>query len=65
MNEEDQVSMSRKTVKEITNTFVAMTFVLETMQHLITTFHNDSIGKEVKDINRKIIELNQEIQREL
>jgi hypothetical protein len=65
MNEEDQVSMSRKTVKEITNTFVAMTFVLETMQHLITTFHNDSIGKEVKDINRKIIELNQEIQRKL
>tara|TARA_R100000458_G_C8181157_1_gene178164 strand:- start:388 stop:585 length:198 start_codon:yes stop_codon:yes gene_type:complete len=65
MNEEDQVSMSRKTVKEIVNTFVAMTFVLETMQHLITTFHNDSIGKEVKDINRKIIKLNQEIQREL
>tara|TARA_R100000655_G_scaffold92526_1_gene133668 strand:+ start:208 stop:405 length:198 start_codon:yes stop_codon:yes gene_type:complete len=65
MSEEDQVSMSRKTVKEIVNTFVTMTFVLETMQHLITTFHNDSIGKEVKDINRKIIELNQEIQREL
>ena len=65
MNAEDQVSMSRKTVKEITNTFVAMTFVLETMQHLITTFHNDSIGKEVNDLKRKMIELNQQIQREL
>ena len=65
MNAEDQVSMSRKTVKEITNTFVAMTFVLETMQHLITTFHNDSIGKEANALKRKMIKLNQQIQREL
>ena len=65
MNAEDQVSMSRKRVIEIRNTFVAMTFVLETMQHLITNFHNDSIGKEANDLKRKMIELNQQIQREL
>ena len=55
MSEEDQVSMSRKTVKEIVNTFVAVTFVLD----------NISFLKEANNLNRKIIELNQEIQREL
>jgi uncharacterized protein with PhoU and TrkA domain len=65
MNEEDQVCMNKKTVKEIVNTFVTMTYILESMQYLITTFHNESIGEEVKDINRKMIELNQQIQREL
>jgi len=65
MNEENQVCMNKKTVKEIVNTFVTMTYILEEMQYLITTFHNESIGEEVKDINRKIIELNQKIQSEL
>jgi len=55
MNEENQVCMNKKTVKEIVNTFVAVTFVLD----------NISFLKEANDLNRKIIELNQQIQREL
>tara|TARA_Y100000814_G_scaffold63288_1_gene39188 strand:- start:704 stop:889 length:186 start_codon:yes stop_codon:yes gene_type:complete len=57
--------MDKETVKEIGNAFATMTFVLGTMQYLITTFHNDSIGKEVNDLNKKLVELNKKIQSEL
>ena len=57
------VALSEQTVKEITNTFLSVTFVLDTMQYMYKG--NKELSTELHDLRYKLIDLNHTLQSEL